>query len=72
MSRPGRFPLPSAEDMERCARSAYTPPASFKTLFTEEERAFILSGWGGKGFGVPVEEQRRVAQDMGALPKVWP
>lgn len=68
----GRYPLPSSEDMERCGRGAYTPPASFKTLFSDEERAFILSGWGGKGWGLPILEQRQMAQDMGALPKVWP
>lgn len=72
MSQPGRFPLPSAEDMERCGRGAYTPPTSFHTLFTAEQRAFILSGWGGEGFGVPVQEQRQHAQDIGALPQVWP
>lgn len=72
MSQSGRFPLPSAEDMERCGRGAYTPPASFKTLFTDEQRAFILCGWGGVGFGVPVQEQREHAQGIGALPKVWP
>jgi hypothetical protein len=25
----------------------YQPPESFDRLFTAEERAFILSGWGG-------------------------
>lgn len=68
----GRYPLPSAEDMERCGRGAYTPPATFQTLLTPEQRALILSGWGGQGFGLPVLEERKLAQDIGALPKVWP
>jgi len=68
----GRFPLPSAEDMERCGRGAYTPPTTFNTLLTPEHREFILSGWGGQGFGVPVEEERAIAQAVGALPAVWP
>lgn len=53
--------MPSAEDMHRYSHDClYTPPASFRDL-PEEQRTLILSGWGGVGFGLPVQEQREWA-----------
>lgn len=34
-----------ARDLE--APNQYQPPESFDVLFTPEQKAFILSGWGG-------------------------
>lgn len=60
---------PDFIDWSAYVRGRYTPPPQ---LTSRPDAAFILSGWGGRGLGVPVEEQRGAARALGALADPYP
>lgn len=49
--------VPTPAEMERGTAAIYSPPAAFGKL-APDHVAFILSGFGGVGYGLPVDEQR--------------